>query len=178
MHFGGRAWWTGWWTWCRGKGRTRQWSLGLWPEQLGRCEATGPDEENQERNQYHRDSFILYLIYFPQQHSSFAIFIPTLRKRKLRLSEMKLLVQAHRGLGGNRRERFFFFFIWEAIKYSVGACGLKSNGWGLKTASARVRPWASLLTSFVFICKVGIRVVPTPMGLTYVMSFKGGWYKK
>lgn len=108
MHFGGRAWWTGWWTGCRGKGRTRQWSLGLWPEQLGRCEATGPDEENQERNQYHRDSFILYLIYFPQQHSSFAIFIPTLRKRKLRLSEMKLLVQAHRGLGGNRRERFFF----------------------------------------------------------------------
>lgn len=109
MHFGGRAWWTGWWTGCWGKGRTRQWSLGLWPEQLGRCEATGPDEENQERNQYHRDSFILYLIYFPQQHSSFAIFIPTLRKRKLRLSEMKLLVQAHRGLGGNRRERFFFF---------------------------------------------------------------------
>lgn len=109
MHFDGRAWWTGWWTGCWGKGRTRQWSLGLWPEQLGRCEATGPDEENQERNQYHRDSFILYLIYFPQQHSSFAIFYPHFTEEETEALRDEIIGPGSQRSGRKPKRKIFFF---------------------------------------------------------------------
>lgn len=37
----------------------------------------------------------------------YLFFIPILQKRKLRLSEMKLLIQAYTGLGGNRMGRLY-----------------------------------------------------------------------
>lgn len=55
--------------------------------------------------------------------------------------------------------------------FSLGGSRLYSPG--LKPASVRVQPWASLLTSFFFICKVWIRIISTSIGLMYMVGFKG-----
>lgn len=140
---------------CRKKGRILHWPLGLWPKHLGRCRTTGPDEEDQEKKQHQIDTFTCDPIYFPQQHSWVAIFISFYRKRNRgsqRLSYFSRLTQVW-------EETEWEDFIQVVVRDSTGACSLKLNSQGLNLPLSACN--LGQVSSFVFICKAGIRVIPS-----------------
>lgn len=144
-----------WWIGCWEKGRILQWPLGLWPKCLGRCGTTGPDEEDQKRKQHQLDAFIYDLIYLPQQPSLVAILTPFYRKRNWgsqRLNYLSRLTQVW-------EEAEWEDFIQEADRDSVGDCSLRSNSQGLNLPLSACNP--GQVSSFVFICKAGLRVIPS-----------------
>ena len=114
----------------------------------------------------HVTSFI-----FPNNLPCSLLFYPHFSERELRLSAVKLFAQAFLGLGGRRVER---------VSLRGSQAVLEPADWiqqpGFEACLHKEQPWASLSTSFFFICKAGIRAIPTATELMDVTGFKGARY--